>query len=118
MQESKTPNRGKITGLKAGIQKRMWKYEPEALNKILEEFYTTVRTKDGEVMVIVTDVDPNLTGKEYKPLIFLKRVWSKFLRKMHYYSGNKARASGRIVEPQRKLKTTKRKTVIFLLVYY
>ena len=118
MPESKTPNRGKTTGLKAGIQKQMWKYEPEALNKILEEFYTTVRTKDGEVMVIVTDVDPNLIGKEYKPLIFLKRVWSKFLRKMHYYSGNKARASGRIVEPQRKLKTTKRKTVIFLLVYY
>lgn len=67
MPESKTPNRGKTTGLKAGIQKQMWKYEPEALNKILEEFYTTVRTKDGEVMVIVTDVDPNLTGKEYKP---------------------------------------------------
>lgn len=58
MPESKTPNRGKTTGLKAGIQ----------------SFTTTVRTKDGEVMVIVTDVDPNLTGKEYKPLIFLKRV--------------------------------------------
>ena len=48
MLESKTPNRGKTTGLKAGIQKRMWKYEPEALNKILEEFYKQFVRKTGK----------------------------------------------------------------------
>ena len=31
-----------------GYDESIEKYEPEALNKILEEFYATVRKKDGE----------------------------------------------------------------------
>ena len=120
MPESKTPNRGKTTGLKAGIQKQMWKYEPEALNKILEEYYgglyATVRTKDGgqitvrdSFRIIVTAVDWYLTEKEYKRSVILERgfeVWSKFLTKKPYYSGNKAKASGRTGKPWHDIKAT------------
>ena len=63
------PNK-KITGFKSGFQKRIWKYEPDPLNEILEEFYATVRTKDGEdngsdsFRFIVTAVNRYLTEKE------------------------------------------------------
>ena len=48
------------------------KYEPEALNKILEEFYSTIRKKDGEdyepdsLRVMATAIDRYLSEKEYK----------------------------------------------------
>ena len=34
----KTPNKVKTAGFKSDFQLRIWKYEPEALNRILEEF--------------------------------------------------------------------------------
>ena len=46
--KTKTPNTGKTICLKSGSQKRKWKYEPDALDKIIEEFYATVPTKDGD----------------------------------------------------------------------
>ena len=63
------PNK-KITGFKSGFQKRIWKNEPDPLNEILEEFYATVLTKDGEdygsdsFRFIVTAVNRYLTEKE------------------------------------------------------
>ena len=53
-----------------GYDDNIEKYEPEALNKILEEFYATVRKKDGEdyepdsLRVMVTTIDRYLTEKE------------------------------------------------------
>ena len=53
-----------------GYDDSIEKYEPEALNKILEEFYATVRKKDGEdyepdsLRVMVTAIDRYLTEKE------------------------------------------------------
>ena len=55
-----------------GYDDSIEKYEPEGLNKILEEFYATVRKKDGEdyepdsLRVMVTAIDRYLTEKEYK----------------------------------------------------
>ena len=55
-----------------GYDDSIEKYEPEGLNKILEEFYATVRKKDGEdyepdsLRVMVTAIDGYLTEKEYK----------------------------------------------------
>ena len=58
--------------------------------KILEEFYATVLTKDGEdykldgFHVMVTAVDRYLTEKEYKRSIILEevvKVWNEFLTK-------------------------------------
>ena len=114
----KTPNKRKTTGQKCGFQKQVWKYE--ALNKILEEYYgglyATVRTKDGgqitvrdSFRIIVTAVDWYLTEKEYKRSVILERgfeVWSKFLTKKPYYSGNKAKASGRTGKPWHDIKAT------------
>ena len=48
------------------------KYESEALNKLLEEFYAIVRKKDGEdnerdiFRVLIIAVDRYLTDKEHK----------------------------------------------------
>ena len=62
-----------------GYDESIEKYEPEALNKILEEFYATVRKKDGEdyepdsVRVNVTAIDRYLTQKEYKHSIIRDR---------------------------------------------
>ena len=55
-----------------GYDDSIEKYEPEGLNKILEEFYATVRKKDEEdyepdsLRVMVTAIDRYLTEKEYK----------------------------------------------------
>ena len=55
-----------------GYDDSIEKYEPEGLNKILEEFYATVRKKDGEdyepdsLRVMVTAIDRYLAEKEYK----------------------------------------------------
>ena len=55
-----------------GYDDSMEKYEPEALKKILEEFYATVRKKDGEdyepdsLRVMVTAIDRYLTEREPK----------------------------------------------------
>lgn len=38
MLKTKTPNKVKTAGFKSDFQLRIWKYEPEALNRILEEF--------------------------------------------------------------------------------
>ena len=53
-----------------GYDKSIEKYESEALNKIIRQFYTTVRKKDGDdyepdsLRVIVTTIDRFLTEKE------------------------------------------------------
>ena len=63
-----------------GYDESIEKDEPEALNKILEEFYATVRQKDGEdyepdsLRVMVTAIDRYLTEKEYKHSIIRDRV--------------------------------------------
>ena len=55
-----------------GYVESIEKYEPEALNKILEEFYATVCKKYGEdnepynLRVMVTATDQYVTEKEYK----------------------------------------------------
>ena len=55
-----------------GCHESIEKYEPEALNKILEEFYATVGEKYGQnnerdnLRVMVTATDQYVTEKEYK----------------------------------------------------
>ena len=55
-----------------GCDDSIEKYEPEAPNKILEDFYATVRKKDGvdyerdSLREMVTAIDRYLTEKEYK----------------------------------------------------
>ena len=88
-----------------GYDDSIEKYEPEGLNKILEEFYATVRKKDGKdyepdgLRVMVTAIDRYLTEKEYKHSILFAtkslKAPSKFLREKPGFSGNKAKASGR-----------------------
>ena len=62
-----------------GYDESIEKYEPEALNKILEEFNATVRKKDGEdyepdsLHVMVIAIDRYLTEKEYKHSIIRDR---------------------------------------------
>ena len=62
-----------------GYDESIENYEPEALNKIVEEFYATVRKKDGEdyepdsLRVMVTSIDRYLTDKEYKHSIIRDR---------------------------------------------
>ena len=69
----------KSWGSQKGYDESIEKYEPEALNKILEEFYATVRKRDGEdyepdsLRVMVTAIDRYLTGKEYKHSIIRDR---------------------------------------------
>ena len=87
-----------------GYDDSIEKYEPQGLNKILEEFYATVRKKDGEdyepdsLRVMVTAIDRYLTEKEYKHSIICEKSLkapSKFLREKRGFSGNKVKASGR-----------------------
>ena len=87
-----------------GYDESIEKYEPEALNKILEEFYATVRKKDGEdyepdsLHVMVTAIDRYLTEKEYKHSIIRDREFKSsklVLEGKPAYCGNKAKASGR-----------------------
>ena len=86
-----------------GYDKSIEKYEPEALNKILEESYPTVCKKyveDNEpdnLRVMVTATDKYVTEKERDTLFAresLKAV-GKFLREKPACCGNKAKASGR-----------------------
>jgi len=62
-----------------GYDDSIEKYEPEALNKILEQFYATVRKKDGDdyepdsLRVMVTAIDRFLSEKEYKYSIIRDR---------------------------------------------
>ena len=62
-----------------GHDESIEKYEPEALNKILEQFYATVRKKDGDdyepdsLRVMATAVDRYLPEKEYKYSIIRDR---------------------------------------------
>ena len=62
-----------------GYDDSIEKYEPEALNKILEQFYATVRKKDGSdyepdsLRVMVTAIDRFRTEKEYKYSIIRDR---------------------------------------------
>ena len=116
--KKKHPIKEKQLAKSVASKKQVWKYE--ALNKILEEYYgglyATVRTKDGgqitvrdSFRIIVTAVDWYLTEKEYKRSVILERgfeVWSKFLTKKPYYSGNKAKASGRTGKPWHDIKAT------------
>lgn len=62
-----------------GYDDSMEKYEPEVLNKILEQFYATVRKKDGDdyepdsLRVMVIAIDRYLAEKEYKYSIIRDR---------------------------------------------
>ena len=76
-------------------------YEPEALNKILEQFCATVqvrieggvRLRTWSIRVIITAIDRYLIEKEYK-YITQSRI-RKFLREKPGYSDDKAKAGGR-----------------------
>lgn len=62
-----------------GYDESIESYEPAALNKILEEFYATVRKKDGKdyepdsLRVMATSIDRYLVEKEYKHSIIRDR---------------------------------------------
>ena len=59
-----------------GYDESIEKYKPETLNKILEQFYATIRKKDGEpdsLRVMVAAIDRYLTEKEYKHSIIRDR---------------------------------------------
>ena len=62
-----------------GYDERIETYEPETLNKILEQFYATVRKKDGgdyepdSLRLMVTAIDRYLTEKGYKYSIIRDR---------------------------------------------
>ena len=62
-----------------GYDESIEKDEPEALNKILEQFYATVRKKDGgdyeldSLRVMVTAIDRYLAEKEHKYSIIRDR---------------------------------------------
>ena len=79
MLKLKTHNKGTTTGYQSGLQERIWKYKPEALNKIIDEFYATFCTKDGgdcesdNFRVMVTAVDRYITEVRYKRSIILWR---------------------------------------------
>ena len=72
MLKLKTHNTGTTTYYQSGFQERIWKYKPEALNKIIDEFYATFYTKDGgdyesdNFRVVVTAVDRYITEIRYK----------------------------------------------------
>ena len=77
-----TNNRVKVSkswASRKGYNYSIEKYELEALNKIIEQFYATVHKKDGDdyepdsLRVMVTAIDRLLTEKEYKYSIFCNR---------------------------------------------
>ena len=82
-------------------------YEPEALNKILEQFCATVqvrieggvRLRTWSIRVIITAIDRYLIEKEYKyttqSRIRNREFKGKFLREKAGYSDDKAKAGGR-----------------------
>lgn len=88
----------------------------------LEEFYTTVCTKDEEdyereSRVIVTAVDLHLTEKEYKRSIILERDFESLKQVLEGKpdkSCNKAKASGRTNEAWHEIKTTQKETKSYL----
>ena len=88
MQRTKTLNKAQLNNwvkvrkswaAQKGYEDSIEKYEPEALTKILEEFYATVCKKDGEdyepdsLRVMVTAIDRYLTEKEYKHSIIREK---------------------------------------------
>ena len=75
----------------SGLKKQIWKCEPEALNKILKEFYATVCMKDRHD----SWRDTYLRKSTNSQLILREalKVWNKFLRKKPDYFNNKAKVS-------------------------
>ena len=79
MLKLKTHNKGTTTGYQSGFQERIWKYKPEALDKIIDEFYATFCTKDGgdyesdNFRVMVTAFDRYIIEIWYKHSIILYR---------------------------------------------
>ena len=71
MPKTKTQNKAQTTGQKFGSFGH-WKYESEALNKLLEAFYAIVRKKDEKdnerdiFRVLIIAVDRYLIDKEHK----------------------------------------------------
>ena len=61
----------KILGRTKGPRPKIESYEPEALNKILEDFFGTVRKKDGQdyecysLRIMVTSIDLFLKEQGY-----------------------------------------------------
>ena len=87
-----------------GYDESIEKYEPEALNKIFQQFYVTVRKKDGEdyepdsLRLMVAAIERYLTEKEYRNIPSFAtdlKVQRKFLREKPGYCDNKAKASVR-----------------------
>ena len=106
-----------------GYDESIEKYEPEA--KLLEQFYATVRKKDGDdhesdgPRVMVTAIDRYLADKEYKHSIILDREFKsskQVLEGKRDYCDNKAKASGRT--RTRNKHEQRRARLKFLHVYY
>ena len=79
-----------------GYDESIEKYEREALNKILEEFYSTVSKKDREdyepdsLRVMATAIDRYLSEKEYKHSIIRDREFKSSKQVLEEKPGNKA----------------------------
>ena len=91
------------------------KYESEALNKLLEEFYAIVRKKDGEdnerdiFRVLIIAVDRYLTDKEHKnPIVRDSEFKSsnQILGKNVDYSSTRQREAAESVSHDTKKTTT------------
>ena len=124
MPKIKIQNKAQTTGQSLEVLS-IEKYESEALNKLLEEFYAIVRNKDGEdnerdifrVLIIVVDrylidkgnKNPIVRDGEFKSL-------NQILGENPDYSSTRQRQAAEPVSHDTKKKN--RKTVIFFLVYY
>ena len=104
------------------------KYESGTLNKILEEFYASVRKEDGEdnerdiFRVLIIAVDRYLINKEYKNPIVRDGEFkssSQILWENPDYCSTRQRQAAEPVSHDTKKKTTREENrVISLLVYY
>ena len=77
-----------------GYDESIEKYEPEALNKILEQFYATVRVKGGDdyepdsLRVMVTVIDRDLADNEYKHSIIRDREFKSSKQVLEFCSSS------------------------------
>ena len=99
------------------------KYESEALNKLLEEFYAIVRKKDGEdnerdiFRVLIIAVDRYLTDKEHKnPIVRDSEFKSSnqiLGKNVDYFSTRQREAAESVSHDMKKTTTIEENRVIF-----
>ena len=104
------------------------KYESGTLNKILEEFYASVRKEDGEdnerdiFRVLIIAVDRYLIDKEYKNPIVRDGEFKSSNQihgeKRDNFSTRQRQAAEPVSHDTKKKTTREENRVISLLVYY